>query len=140
MYRGYGAQLIPSDSTLSSDTQLFHRGPTIVQIDRWVRKPRKTRSGGRDATSSPRPTGRVVQSRPTVGLCRKKTESRGVNIIRAREGHRCGRRLNTTATPLRPFDFFLRVPSSAERQERRLGHSPRSSEKNFPLFLPFPLP
>lgn len=36
-----------------------------------------------------------------VGLCRKKTESRGVNIIRGRKGHG-GRRLNT---PPRPYDL-----------------------------------
>lgn len=36
-----------------------------------------------------------------VGLCRKETESRGVNIIRGRKGHG-GRRLNT---PPRPYDL-----------------------------------
>lgn len=54
-----------------------------------------------------------------VGLCRKETESRGVNIIRGRKG-RGGRRLNT---PPRPYDlptFF--PPQFPSTLVEPLGH------------------
>ena len=119
----------------SSDSFTLSRvvvGTTIVQIDRRASRERwRTRSVEEGTRrSSPRPTGRVEQSGPTVGLCRKKTKSRGVNIIRAREGHRppwTPAKYNRHAlTTFRLFFFFFFPPgvppSSAERQERRLGH------------------
>lgn len=78
------------------------RGLAIVQIDR--RKTRSVLRGRDEQWSSHRKSGTIGAA---VGLCRKKTESRGVNIIRGRKGHR-GRRLNT---PPRPPDFFSTPPS-----------------------------
>ena len=103
----------------SSDSFTLSRvvvGTTIVQIDRRASRERwRTRSVEEGTRrSSPRPTGRVEQSGPTVGLCRKKTKSRGVNIIRAREGHRppwTPAKYNRHAlTTFRLFFFFL-LPS-----------------------------
>lgn len=92
------------DSTPRLDTQLLPRARpscghrTIVRIDR-----RKSRSLwlGKAVVAAVlfhRKSGTIGAA---VGLCRKKTESRGVNIIRGRKGHG-GRRLNT---PPRPYDL-----------------------------------
>lgn len=70
-----------------------------------------------------------------VGLCRKKTESRGVNIIRGRKGH-SGRRLNT---PPRPYDlptfFPPQFPSTPVLVEP-LGHLSRFLGKRSSLHSP----
>lgn len=121
------------DSTPRLDTQLLPRARpscghrTIVRIDR-----RKSRSLwlGKAVVAAVlfhRKSGTIGAA---VGLCRKKTESRGVNIIRGRKGHG-GRRLNT---PPRPYDLPTFFPPQS------LGHLSRFPCKtrlslHFPPFL-----
>ena len=122
----------------SSDSFTLSRvvvGTTIVQIDRRASRERwRTRSVEEGTRrSSPRPTGRVEQSGPTVGLCRKKTKSRGVNIIRAREGHRppwTPAKYNRHA--LTTFRLFFFFSSSLPVFPRRLRNVKRGVLVTFP--------